>query len=128
MRFLLDTHIVLAIVGVRTPKLPPDMLAVLTSEDADLCVSVASVWEVAIKNRLGKLPLPCPLSEWPDLVRLAGIRSLQISTAHSIFDVDPWPDTEDPFDRILLAVCAVEHRLLVTRDSKLVDHPLAWRP
>jgi PIN domain nuclease of toxin-antitoxin system len=128
VRFLLDTHIVLAIVGEKVPKVPPFMLEALSSRDADLCVSVASLWEVAIKNRLGKLPLPCPLSEWPDLVRVAGIRSLQLATAHVIQPFDPWPETTDPFDRILLQVCAAERRVLVTWDSKLINHPLAWRP
>ena len=39
--------------------------------------------------------------------------------------VDPDPETKDPFDRMLLAQCAVENLALMTFDGALKGHPLA---
>ena len=57
-----------------------------------------------------------------------GYALLPIIAAHTVSEVDPWPDTNDPFDRLLLAVCRVEGLRLVTRDRRLAGHPLAWKP
>jgi PIN domain nuclease of toxin-antitoxin system len=56
-----------------------------------------------------------------------GVVLLPISPTHATTPVDPWPQTNDPFDRILLSVCQVENLRLVTLDRALIDHPLAWR-
>ena len=42
-------------------------------------------------------------------------------------ELDPEPPTRDPFDRLLLAQCAVDNLRLVTVDRALAGHPLAWR-
>lgn len=52
---------------------------------------------------------------------------LDVTTDHALVEVDPVPATRDPFDRLLLGVCAVEGMRLVTTDRVLQDHPLAWR-
>lgn len=128
MRLLLDTHIIIALINDRDgPRLPAPMLEMLSDPANSLAASVASAWEAAIKHRLGKLPLPCPLSQWSTALRLLGIYSYQISTAHAVRELDPWPETNDPFDRLLLAVADAERLQLVTLDEQLADHPLAWR-
>ena len=118
---LLDTHFVLAL-------LEPEGSADEPWTSADLVVSVASLWEVAIKTRLGKLRLDFPLEELEDRLDRLGCTVLPVIGRHVAEEVTPWPDTNDPFDRLLLAVCRIEGLQLVTRDRKLVDHPLAWRP
>ncbi len=90
--------------------------------------STASIWEVAIKHRLGKLPLPCQLRDWPAALASLNIAVLTIRTAHVIQPVDVRRALKDPFDRLLLAICAAEQMQLVTTDSALAGHPLAWRP
>jgi PIN domain nuclease of toxin-antitoxin system len=90
-----------------------------------LHVSVASLWEIAIKFRLGKLALEVQL---PELVENLGLVLLAIEASHVLAAVDPEPATRDPFDRLLLAQCAVENLHLVTIDRHLTAHPLAWRP
>ena len=42
-------------------------------------------------------------------------------------DLKPEPQTRDPFDRLLLAQCAVEGLRLVTRDRALAKHRLSWK-
>jgi PIN domain nuclease of toxin-antitoxin system len=118
---LLDTHFVLAL-------LDPELTADEEWASADLSVSVASLWEIAIKVRLGKLRLGFPLEDLEDRIDRLGCTIRPIIGRHAIAEVIPQPSTNDPFDRLLLAVCQVEDLRLVTRDRKLVDHPLAWKP
>jgi PIN domain nuclease of toxin-antitoxin system len=117
---LLDSHLVLEL-------LEPEKALGQPWVSESLFVSVASFWELAIKVRQGKLELPAPLARLDEQLERLGCTLLPIQAAHAVIDVTPWPPTKDPFDRLLLAVCQVEGLRLVTRDRKLVDHPLAWR-
>ena len=128
MRLLLDTNILIPLVDGGGRELPADTLSALQGDDVELWASVASTWEVAIKHRLRKLPLPCPLEEWPVLLTSLNITVMPVRTAHVIAAPKPPLATKDPFDRLLIAICGVESMQLVTSDKKLVSHPLAWRP
>lgn len=55
MARLLDTHIFLAIIEDRVAALPVAIRKMLTDPEEQYYLSVASLWEIAIKNRLGKL-------------------------------------------------------------------------
>lgn len=127
-QLLLDTNIVLPIIGESTTRLSSAMADVIESRDAALYVSVASLWEIAIKVRIGKLALGTPPPTLPSLLNDLGMALLRIEERHVLTSVGPEPDIQDPFDRLLLAQCQVEGLRLVTRDSKLASHPLAWRP
>jgi PIN domain nuclease of toxin-antitoxin system len=125
MRLLLDTSVLIALVEGRLDARVREALA---SPGAAVHVSVASLWEIAIKFRLGKLALKAPLARLPELVENLGLVLLVIEASHVLAAVDPEPTTRDPFDRLLLAQCAVEDLHLVTIDRHLTAHPLAWRP
>jgi len=99
----------------------------LIASGADLTASVASLWEIAIKWRLGKLPIKTPPSALPDVLSRGKISLLNIDHRHVLAALDPEPATRDPFDRLLLAQCQVEGMRLVTVDKALAVHPLAWR-
>lgn len=128
MRLLLDTNVLIPALDPEFARLPKVIAAALRDPAHDFVVSVASLWEIAIKARLGKLPLPVPLEEVPLVLADAAIDILPIVTTQVFHDPLPSPDTRDPFDRLLLGICAAERMLLVTRDRKLAGHPLAWRP
>jgi PIN domain nuclease of toxin-antitoxin system len=128
VRLLLDTNIVIAIVEERTGKLPRDIRAALVDKSASAYASVASLWEIAIKCRLGKLPLRVPLGHLPAVLAESGTTLLAIEASHALAHAEPEPATRDPFDRILLSQCLVEGMRLVTLDRALAAHPLAWRP
>jgi PIN domain nuclease of toxin-antitoxin system len=88
-------------------------------------VSVASLWEMAIKSRLGKLDLGMPLEDMAGYFDAVGIDILPIDAPHVITPTHPEPETRDPFDRLLLAKCQVESLRLATMDRRLLEHPLA---
>lgn len=125
MRLLLDTHIVLSVIAGRLSVDHPDVELLLLQEGALGVVSIASIWEIGIKNRIGKLDLPMPLEEIGHYLASMGINLLAIKLAHVIAEVSPQPPTRDPFDRLLLAQCSVEKMKLVTLDRSLVSHPLS---
>lgn len=128
MRLLLDTHVLLALFEGRIGTLGAALDRELRSPAHEFHVSVASLWEIAIKWRLGKLPLQVPPERLPELLDELGLVTLAIAPAHATAAVVPEPATRDPFDRLLLAVCATEDMRLVTVDRALAGHPLAFKP
>lgn len=125
MKLLLDTHVLLAVARDKPGSLGPRVEAVLMNKSNELNVSVASLWEIAIKHRLGKLDIAPSLEEWPTLIASLGVAVIPVLTPHVITFVTPEPPTRDPFDRLLLAQCKIEGLRLVTIDRALFAHPYA---
>lgn len=128
MRLLLDSNILIAMTRGELHVLGPRIRPVLMSPGNSSFASAASLWEIAIKTRLGKLDPGMELTEIAGYLRATGIEILAVDELHAIALALPEPRTSDPFDRLLLAQCQVEGLRLVTRDRLLADHPLAWRP
>jgi PIN domain nuclease of toxin-antitoxin system len=127
VRLLLDSHVLLAITHREVAKLGAAIDLLVKSDANEKIVSVASLWEIAIKHRLGKLSLLLPLSKFPDYFVSLGFTVLSIDYRHALQELAEPPATNDPFDRLLLGQCEVEGLRLVTRDRALAKHPLAWR-
>ena len=128
MRLLLDTHIALAATRGEVARAGAKIDIALKSAANDIFISAASLWEIAIKHRLGKLNLAIPLYDLPGYFENLGFQHAVIDERHAVEDLAQWPDTRDPFDRLLLAQCQVERMRLLTVDGKIKDHPLAWKP
>jgi PIN domain nuclease of toxin-antitoxin system len=127
MRLLLDSQIILAFARHDVAKCGAVIDLLLKSPANEKIASVASLWEIAIKYRLGKLELALPLSTFPSFIRSLGFEILDVNERHALEDLAAQPNTRDPFDRLLLAQCQVENMRLVTTDRVLAIHPLAWR-
>ncbi|HEX8817632.1 MAG TPA: type II toxin-antitoxin system VapC family toxin [Terriglobales bacterium] len=114
MKALLDTHAFLWAIG-EEGKLSQRAQQFYTS--ADLWLSVASIWEILIKVRVGKLNLPDPVG--PYLVRKMAhdhIEPLPITLDHTL-RIESLPiHHRDPFDRILAAQSLEEKLPLLTAD------------
>lgn len=128
MRLLLDTHIILALVERRSSVLGPAIEAALVSGRHDLFASVASLWEIVIKWRSGRLNVSVPPDDIPAFLDSLGVAVLPIGVAHVLASHEPSPPTRDPFDRLYLSICRSDGLALVTVDHALTSHPLAWRP
>ena len=127
MRLLLDTNILVPLLDNKLFTLPLAIRELFEMQVDDFFASAGSLWEMAIKARLGKLKLPCSEQRLPEAFQQFGLELLAISPVHATTPVDPWPRTDDPFDRLFLSVCLADKLLLVTMDRALCDHPLAWR-
>jgi len=125
VRLLFDTHIVLAI-SERKRFAKHIELAPIVSGNHQRYVSAASLWEIAIKQRIGKLQLAVAIEDLHVFLETIGIAILAIDAWHAIAELQTKPATRDPFDRLLLAQCQVEGLRLVTFDRDLASHPLAW--
>jgi PIN domain nuclease of toxin-antitoxin system len=76
----------------------------LESPESERLLSVASLWEIAIKASLGKLAFSKPLETFlPEQVALNHFRVLDISMTHAL-RVAKLPFLHrDPFDRMIIA-------------------------
>src|SRR6188768_154311 len=101
MSLLLDTQVLIALIENRLDNLPLPVNKAVTLAGATVFASVASLWEIAIKVRLGKLPLKASLSALPRFVDDAGLGLLTITAPHVLAELTPQPSTRDPFDRLL---------------------------
>jgi PIN domain nuclease of toxin-antitoxin system len=127
VRVLLDTHVALALLRRALARQYPEIARRLADPLTVGCVSVASLWETAIKTRLGKLDPGMPLQDIAGYLEAVGDSILPVEAGHVIVAADPEPETRDPFDRLLLAQCQVESLKLVTVDRALLKHPLALK-
>lgn len=117
MRLLLDTHIVLWAM-LDDARLPAGLCETITQSET-LCISAATVWEVAIKSGLGKLAVPADL-----FIRAAsaGVQSLPISWEHAQAFQDLPLHHADPFDRLLIAQAKCEGLTLVSVDRRFREY------
>lgn len=117
MKFLLDTHVLIWFIMGDT-RLPIPLRAVIETIENHRLVSVASVWEIAIKMSLGKLDMGAPFTALiPDQLIANRIEMLPIAVAH-LHQVAQLPfHHRDPFDRLLIAQSQVEQIPLLSHDA-----------
>jgi PIN domain nuclease of toxin-antitoxin system len=98
----------------------------LQRTDTTRYVSHVSLWEIQIKNQLGKLALNQSLSDIYDSQSKNGISFLPVIPAH-IFNLNNLPlHHKDPFDRLLISQALIEGLTMISVDQmvKLYDVPL----
>ena len=117
-QLLLDTHV--ALWALSSPSmLSPKVRAAIEDPRNTVLVSAVSVWEVAIKNAMGKLSAP---TEFAEECRRAGFDPLDITFEHATAAGALPMHHADPFDRMLIAQ-AIEERLeLVSKDRVFADY------
>jgi PIN domain nuclease of toxin-antitoxin system len=121
---LLDTHIFLWWL-FDDPRLPPSIRQNLLDPEQTVLVSVASVWEISTKYRIGKLPKAKSVAKnTPSWIIRAGFQSLSITPEHAQL-AGSW-DTRhrDPFDRMLAAQAKLEDVSLASTDRSLNEFPI----
>ena len=117
---LLDTHTYLWFVS-DNPLLPRWVSEkIQTSEN--VFVSIASFWEIAIKNAKGLLDIPVPISKMMEDCAVLNFTVLPINGTH-LDKLKTLPYIhKDPFDRILICQSLAEDMELVTVDSNIVQY------
>ena len=126
MRLLLDTHLLLwsAYSDTISAHGVSAAAAVLIDDPANtLIFSVASLWEVGIKYRLGRDTFKANPHELRRALKDNGYEELPILGDHALA-VGALPDRhKDPFDRILIAQATVEGITLLTSDAVVASYP-----
>jgi PIN domain nuclease of toxin-antitoxin system len=123
MKALLDTHTFLWAIA-EEGKLSRRAQQIYTGPN-DLWMSVASVWEILIKTKAGKLPMPQPVG--PYLVKKLvqnQIELLPVNLDHVLRIESLPPHHRDPFDRLLIAQAIKEKWPIITADPWFARYPV----
>ena len=120
--YLLDTHALLWYLR-DSPELSKKALKIISTED-EIFVSVAFLWEIAIKNSIGKLDLEFSIEEIENLCNEKDITILQIN-GKQLDKIKLLPKIHsDPFDRLIIAQAQTEELTILTTDSKIPKYPV----
>lgn len=119
MRLLLDTHVFLWAIADPS-RLSNRVRRWLEDADNEAWVSIATVWEIAIKTGLGRLRLPSDLGGFlARQLASSNFRLLPIGLEHAVAIRDLPLHHLDPFDRLLIAQARLEQLSLVSRDQRM---------
>ena len=115
---LVDTHVLLWWL-TDDPAVSGAARDVIAEPATETLVSVASLWEVAIKRRLGRLSAP---EELPEVIAEEGFNWLPVTPEHA-WAVASLPDHHrDPFDRLLIAQAMSEALPIVTAEPRFAEY------
>jgi PIN domain nuclease of toxin-antitoxin system len=116
MRVLLDTNVVLSW-ALDRESVVPDVDRLLMSPATGRVMSAVVPWEISIKWRTGRLPLPRHPRPWmAEVQRELALDLLPVTLVHATQVADLPDHHRDPFDRLLIAQAQVEGMPIVTAD------------
>jgi PIN domain nuclease of toxin-antitoxin system len=124
VRILIDTHIFIWYIQ-NSERLPRSIVKLINDGKNDILLSVASIWEMAIKQSTGKLNLGVPYTSFiEEQMRLNNIELLPIKLAHiEVITTLPFHH-RDPFDRLLIAQALVEDIVIMSADTMFSLYPV----
>ena len=124
MRLLLDTHVLLWS-AFEPERLKGDVVSAMEEPGVDVVASVVSIWEIAIKVRLGRLDVDVPYfvgSLGPgNRISLLGIEPSHLVALGRLAVVGKHGD---PFDHMLIAQAIAEDITLVSADGWMRAYPV----
>ncbi|WP_029146765.1 type II toxin-antitoxin system VapC family toxin [Methylophilus sp. 5] len=124
MKLLLDTHILLR-AAEGSNQLSNTAKLLIEDPENQLYFSSASLWEIAIKNTLGRADFKVDPAVLRRCLLDNGFEEIMINSTHTV-NLQALPDIHKyPFDRMLLSQTLVEGVTLVTADSVVAQYPVA---
>jgi PIN domain nuclease of toxin-antitoxin system len=124
MRLLLDTHAFLQFI-LGSPDLSGLARSLIEDSRNERLLSLASIWEIAIKSQLGKLVLVQRFEDlFPRQVEMNAISLLPIAVPHTAVVATLPLHHRDPFNRMLVAQSIVEGVPLISSDVTLDQYPI----
>ena len=122
MRILLDTATFLWAVS-DDPEFSDEAREIFVDPANEIYLSSVSAWEIAVKNALGKLPLPEPPGRFVPLQRKQhGIDPLQLDEEAALYLSRLPLLHKDPFDRMLVCQAIVHHLAILTPDELIQQY------
>ncbi len=128
-KYLLDTSVLIWTLLSSSDALSGRALEILKGKGVERFVSAVSLWEIAIKYSIGKLPMdltPKAFSE--ELLQSGEITCLDVTFRHAVSVADLPFHHKDPFDRLLIAQAQCEGLPILTPDAnfKKYDVEVVW--
>ncbi len=122
MKLLLDTHLLLWAAS-EPDRLSDNARDLIGSQENTLFFSAANLWEVAIKQGLGRADFQIDARLLRRGLLDNGYNEIPIASEHAVA-IDGLPSIhKDPFDRILIAQATVEGITLLTADTLVAEYP-----
>jgi PIN domain nuclease of toxin-antitoxin system len=119
---LIDTHVLIWLLS-DSSLLSENARKELESGNK-IYVSIASLWEIAIKKTIGKLKLSYSIKDIVSKCEKYRIDILQIKPEHLDY-IETLPDIHnDPFDRLIISQALIENMSLITRDNTIPKYPV----
>ena len=95
---------------------------IVENTETEAFVSVVSIWEIAIKTSIGKLPVPIGFHDsFEDKLKSSGFNILPVAFQHACGVADLAAVHTDPFDRLLISQCRAEKLTAITNDVRWRD-------
>ena len=127
MHYLLDTHTFLWFAS-GSGNLPLKVLEKITDREVNCYLSIASLWEIAIKIEIGKLSMSLGFDEISDFCVRNEFQILPIEIQY-LLELQKLPRFHfDPFDRLIIAQAASDNLIIMTKDKNFSKYPvqLMW--
>jgi PIN domain nuclease of toxin-antitoxin system len=121
VRILLDTHFLLWWLA-DDPVLGDRARDMISTPDNLIFYSAASIWEIRIKQGIGKLEIP---EDFASVLAGQALEPLAITVNHAHALRDLPPHHRDPFDRLLVAQARLERLTMLTRDEVISQYDVA---
>lgn len=123
MDCLLDTHTLLWFLE-DSDQLPAKVRTTVMNVDNRCYISMASLWEIAIKINVGKLTIKFPFSNFIPFLAENDFELLPITFSHLLQLTTLAMHHRDPFDRIIIAQALAERLSLISRDDHFRSYPV----
>ena len=122
MSLLLDTLLLIWIAD-DSPRLSPDVKQQLRAQEGNLVFSAASLWEIAIKSRLGRDYFRVDGAKLRRGLLARNYEELPVTGPHALETAALPVFHRDPFDRLLVAQARCEGYTLLTADKRVARYP-----
>ena len=125
MSYILDTHVLLWAM-FQSHKLSKSAAQILLDRTCHKYISITSMWEISIKNRIGKLSLPNGMSDVFDEVERNGYGIIGIDRPCVEHFTSLPLLHRDPFDGIIISTAIIEQLTIITSDKNIQKYNVPW--
>ena len=123
MAYLIDTHTLLWHFN-GDKQMSNSAIEILKNNKLEKYISIASVWEIAIKLGIGKLVLDFSFNEIEEKLTGSNISLLNISVKHTQQIISLPLHHRDPFDRMIIAQSITENLTIISKDKNFSLYPI----
>ena len=116
MNNLIDTHAFIWFINGDS-DLSDNAKKAIEHQDANNFISIASLWEIAIKISLGKLELKTSFAKLAEQIELNGFQILSVTFEDTLLISELPFHHRDPFDRIIIAQSIANRLSIITKDK-----------
>jgi PIN domain nuclease of toxin-antitoxin system len=127
MKLLLDTHTLIWFFSGNN-ELSEEVVSEIENENNTIFVSIASLWEIGIKESIGKIKIKGGLSQLMTEILKSNIEIIPISIEDILVLTTLEFFHRDPFDRLIIAQGMNEQCVLISKDEQLKKYriPILW--